>query len=120
MMFMRLPWANDALLRKSRFGHIECLPTHAESGGHIGYRLPVNLTPPQHLVAHLHQIAGIKELIAFEEFVLHLFRVWVKGSMLTEDVGLCIDGTVGYICFCLLHDCQLYYVLTCMDVKPKT
>ena len=67
--------ANDALLSKSRFGHIECLPAHAESGGHIGYWLPVNLATPQHLVAHLHQIAGIKELIAFEEFVLHLFRV---------------------------------------------
>jgi hypothetical protein len=39
--------------------------------------------------------------------------------MLAEDADLCIDGTVGYFCFCLLHVCQLYYVLMYMDVKSK-
>lgn len=34
----------------------------------------------------------------------------VRGSMLAEDAGLCIDGTVRYFCFCSPHKCQLYYV----------
>jgi hypothetical protein len=111
--------AYDALFRKNRLGHIECLPAHAESGGHIGYGLPINLAPPQHLVAHLHQITGIKKLVLLEHSILHFFRVRVKGSMLAENTGLGIDSPAESIRFYLLHMCQVYYVLKQMKVKPK-
>jgi hypothetical protein len=86
------------------------LPAYPESGGHIGYWLPINLAPPQHLITHLHQIAGIKELIPLERFVLYMFRVRMKGSVLVEDSGLRIDGSAGCVRVCLFHMCQLYYV----------
>jgi hypothetical protein len=42
--------------------HVVSLPTHAEDARDLGHRVPIDLVAPQHLVAHLHQIARVEEL----------------------------------------------------------
>jgi hypothetical protein len=111
--------ADDAALGKSSLGHIERLSAHPEGGGHIGYRLPIDLAPSQHFITHLHQIAGIKELILPERLIPYLLRVRVKRSVLAEAICLGIGDLVPCAPSRLYHKCQLYYVPSQIRVKLK-
>ncbi len=102
--------ASDSVCLKRRLRHVVGLSTYPEGARDIGHRVPINLVTPQHLVAHLHQIARIKELIPPEGIVMHIFGVWMEGPRLAERLALSINGSVRSTTCSSFHMCQCYYV----------
>ncbi len=54
----------------------------------MAHGLPVDADATDHLVLHLHEIAGVEEAWRDEERVLNAIRVRIQASLLLKCVGL--------------------------------
>ena len=78
--------------REGRLGRIERLPADPKRGRHLGHRPPLDPTPTEHLVLHLHAIPSIEEVLAREGRVLDRVGARMEGAGGPERGDLRILG----------------------------
>jgi hypothetical protein len=78
--------------REGRLGRIERLAADPKRGRHLGHRPPLDPTPTEHLVFHLHAIPSVEEVLAREGLVLDRVGARMEGAGGAERDDLRILG----------------------------
>ena len=77
----------QSLLCERGFGLIEGGAREAEHGGGLGLACALDSYLAQHLVLHLHEIAGIEETMTLEQRSVNAFGMTVQGALPFEPLG---------------------------------
>lgn len=96
----------QSVLRERSFGLIEGGAREAEQGGGLGLVRAFDSDLAQHLVLHLHDIAGIEESMTLEQRGVNAFGMTVQGALPFEPLGFGIALGQGGV---LSAECVIFY-----------